>query len=259
MTQIPKKVETCEMVKRLGIQSWCFRGYKDHPAVISALKACGVTRLEMCGVHFDPTSGPDCGPVIDLYKEHGITLSAYGVHGFGADRAKARKVFEFAARAGFDTISANLGPGGLETVEALCKEFGKKVAIHNHGRRHHLGSVEALNDLFSRASSNVGLCLDTAWMLDSGWDPVEVARQFRERLYGLHIKDFVFDRAGKPEDVVVGKGNLNLDGLIQWLIASDFQGYLTLEYEGDVENPIPPTAKCVQAVKKSFAKFTTAA
>ena len=38
-------------------------------------------------------------------------------------------------------------------------------------------------------------------MLDSGGDPLAVADKFRDRLYGLHVKDFVFKPDGKPEDV----------------------------------------------------------
>ena len=34
--------------------------------------------------------------------------------------------------------------------------------------------------------------------------------KFGKRMYGVHVKDFVFDRAGKWEDVVVGTGNLKL-------------------------------------------------
>ena len=114
--------------------------------------------------------------------------------------------------------------------------------------------LEILEKLFTEASSNIGLCLDTAWMLDSGEDPVAVARKFQERLYGVHIKDFVFDRAGRPEDVIVGTGNLDLEGLAAFLTEIEYDGYFTLEYEGDVNDPIPATKECVEAVRAAFAK-----
>jgi sugar phosphate isomerase/epimerase len=112
----------------------------------------------------------------------------------------------------------------------------------------------ALEDLFHRTSPHVGLCLDTGWMLDSGENPLEVARKFRDRLYGVHMKDFVFDRAGKPEDVVTGTGNLDLDGLASFLVEMDFDGYLSIEFEGDVDNPVPALKRCVEAIRASFAK-----
>ncbi len=239
-----------EYGKKLAIQSWCFRGIKGDEGVIKALKTCGVDHIEMCGVHVDPLILPDGGAqAIDLYKKNGITISAFGVHGFGSDEKSARKIFEFAKMAGFPVISADLGPDGLSVVEKLCEEYGKKIAIHNHGRRHKLGAVWALEELFKKSSRNVGLWLDTAWMLDSGEDPVKVAENFSERLYGLHIKDFIFNKAGKPEDVVVGTGNLDLKGLFTALSKMGFKGGLTLEYEGDVNNPVPAVKKCVEAVR----------
>ena len=90
-------------------------------------------------------------------------------------------------------------------------------------------------------------------MLDSGFDPVEIASKYQKRLYGLHIKDFIFDRAGNPEDVVVGTGNLKLKELAGFLKSIDFDGYVTLEYEGDANNPVPALKQCVECIHAAFA------
>ena len=242
------------IISRLGVQSYCFRAFKTHEQLIRAVKSCGVDRVEIYPGHHDPVTQPDPDGVIRTFTDAGITISAFGVYKFRDDEAAARKVFEFAQAAGIPTISADLGPGGLALVERLCAEYGKEVAVHNHGRKHDLGAVAALERLFADASPNVGLCLDTAWMLDSGEDPLAVAERFQERLYGVHIKDFVFDRAGRPEDVIVGMGNLDLEGLAAFLIDIAYDGYLTLEYEGDVDNPVPATKQCVEAVRTAFAR-----
>ncbi|MDD5697982.1 MAG: TIM barrel protein [Victivallaceae bacterium] len=125
------------------------------------------------------------------YTDAGIKISSFGVNRFTGDEKAARQVFDFAKAAGFSAISADLAEGGLAVAEKLCEEYGKKIAIHNHGRKHELGSVRALESLFSKSSPNIGLCLDTAWMLDSGEDPVAIAEKFKDRLYGLHLKDFI--------------------------------------------------------------------
>jgi len=242
-----------DLLANLGIQSWCFRGFKTHEQVIEALKQCGVDKIELSAAHWKPSDDVEPAEVVDLYRRHGITISSYGVYGIGQDEAEARRVFELAEAAGFETLSADLRPGGLEVAEKLCRQYGKKIAIHNHGRRHRLGPVWALEELFGKASANVGLCLDTAWMIDSGEDPVAVARKFADRLYGVHMKDFVFDRAGKPEDVIIGQGNLDLPAMLAALQEIDFAGYFTLEYEGDVEDPVPATAKCVEAIRAAMA------
>ena len=238
------------MVSRLGVQSWCFREFKETAKIIKALKECGVDRLEICGVHIDV--GNDPGRTLREYADAGIAISSFGVSCFAGDERAARQVFEFAALAGFPVIGADLGDGGLGLVEKLCVEYGKKVAIHNHGRKHALGSIAALERLFAESSPNVGLCLDTAWMLDSGEEPVAVAEKFKDRLYGLHVKDFVFGRDGKPEDVVVGSGNLDMGKLAAFLVEANFGGYLTLEYEGDAGNPVPALKKCVENIRAAF-------
>ena len=68
--------------------------------------------------------------------------------------------------------------------------------------------------------------------------------------YSVHLKDFVFDKARKPEDVVVGEGNLDLNKTFTTLKNINFQGRLILEYEGDPADPIPALKQCVEAVNK---------
>jgi len=240
-----------DFIERMGVQSWCFRGFKTHEEVVDALKACGMNRIELSHAHYKPWEAGDQREIVDFYRERGITISCYGAFGIDADEEKARKVFDFAAAAGFDTIVVMPDEGGIETAEKLCAEYGKKVAVHNHGRHDPYGPPWAIEKVFAETSPNFGLCLDTAWMIDSGFDPVEMAERFAERLYGVHVKDFVFDRAGKPSDVVVGEGNLDLPAFLRVLEKNDFAGFFTLEYEGDVDNPVPATKKCVEAIRKA--------
>jgi len=236
----------------LGIQTYCFRVYQTQEELLDALKDCGIRRMELWPGHYNPAERDDHKQFLLRLANEGVMISTFGVMGF-SDEAVARKCFEFACEAKFDTINCDFSEAQIPLVEKLCEEYGKKVTIHNHGRKHHWGPLYALKHLFASTSANVGLCLDTAWMLDSGEDPLAVAQQFRDRLYGLHLKDFVFDAAGKPEDVIVGTGNLNLKGLLDFLKESQYDGTLTLEYEGDYNDPIPATKQCVEAVRAACA------
>lgn len=237
---------------RLGVQSWCFRTYKTTDDVIKAVLAAGLDALELCGVHLDLADAAATAAALAQYREAGIQITAFGVDHFGADAAKNRLRFEFARAAGFSAVSADPDDdaASLETIERQCTQYGVKLAVHNHGRRHRYGSIAQLEALFAKTSPNVGLCLDTAWMLDSGENPVAVAEHFADRLYGLHVKDFIFRRDGSPEDVVVGTGNLDLPALFALLDRIHFNGYLTLEYEGDEQNPVPSVRQCVDALQQ---------
>jgi sugar phosphate isomerase/epimerase len=107
-----------------------------------------------------------------------------------------------------------------------------------------------LQHVFANTNDRIGLCLDTAWALDAGEDPLFLIEKFAKRLYGLHLKDFVFDRARKPQDVVVGTGNLDLKKISAALAQANFSGFAVLEYEGEPANPVPAVSQCVQAIKK---------
>jgi len=237
---------------KLGIQTYCFRVYQTQEELIDALKDCGINRMELWPGHYNPAERDDHKEFLLRLANEGILVSTFGVVGF-SDETIARKTFEFACEAGFNSINADFDESQIPLVESLCKEYSKKVTIHNHGRNHRWGPVYRLEHLFEITSENIGLCLDTAWMLDSGGDPLAVAKQFRKRLFGVHLKDFVFDRAGKPEDVIVGTGNLDLKGLLGYLDETNFDGTLTLEYEGDYNDPIPATKQCVEAVREACA------
>jgi sugar phosphate isomerase/epimerase len=143
----------------------------------------------------------------------------------------------------------------FRSAEKLADKYDVNMGIHNHGGRHWLGSAGVLKTVFDNTSSRIGLTLDTAWALDAGEDPVKMAEMFSGRLYGLHLKDFVFDKARKPADVIVGSGNVDLPKLFDVLKRINFNGATILEYEGDIENPAPAIKKCVEAVKKEAAKI----
>ncbi len=245
-----------DIVKELGVQSYCFRGFKENAKLAELVKQCGLSKIELCGVHVDFSDEKKFDEVIALFKKAGIDIVSIGVQGFRNNEAAETLFFEFAKRAGARVISADFAvdtvPDAYRTAEKLADKYDINLAIHNHGGRHWLGSVAMLDNVFRNTSERIGLCLDTAWALDSAENPIAMAEAFGKRLYGVHIKDFVFDKARKPEDVVVGTGNLDLRKFLSTLNDVGFNGMCVLEYEGDVNNPVPAVSKCVEAVRAAI-------
>ena len=241
----------------LAVQSYCFRNFKDNARVAAQVRELGLEAIELCAVHCDFAAREQFAPAIEAYRRAGVKIVSIGVQGFRNEPQKEALWFEFAKQAGADTVSASFRPSdwveAAASAERLAGQTGARLAIHNHGGRHWLGSAEMLGAVFARTGPRVGLMLDTAWALDSGEDPVKLAEKFADRLYGVHLKDFVFDRARKPSDVVVGQGNLDLPGLFKVLARTGFKGKLILEYEGDAEDPVPALRECVAAVRKVMA------
>jgi sugar phosphate isomerase/epimerase len=53
--------------------------------------------------------------------------------------------------------------------------------------------------------------------------------------------------------VIIGEGNLNLKKFLATLADIGFDGTFVLEYEGDVDDPVPALKQCVDAVRAALA------
>jgi sugar phosphate isomerase/epimerase len=244
----------------LGLQSYCLRGIKDNAQVAQTVKQCGLQRIEVCGVHTTWDDPAAFGALADQYRDAGVPIVSIGVNRIGTDREVARKLFDCAAAARLSRMSVDFPLDGIDEALAVAEEHTERtgivLGIHNHGGRHWLGSSTALKWVFGKTSRRIGLNLDTAWALDSGENPIAMIAEFAERLHLLHIKDFVFDSARSPEDVVVGTGNIHLRKLDEALSDAGFDGEAILEYEGDPANPVPAIRECVTAVGEQMALVT---
>jgi sugar phosphate isomerase/epimerase len=192
---------------------------------------------------------------IDTCRKAGVQIVAIGVEGMAGKPDRDQTRFEFCKAAGVKHMSIGFSPeamfDGLKNVEKLAEQYDLKLGIHNHGGYHWLGNSQILKYIFERTSPRIGLYLDTAWAIDAKQDPIKMAEQFGQRLYGVHVKDFVYDRARQFTDVVIGTGNLDLPQFVQTLKQISFNGPLVIEYEGDVENPVPALSKCVEALRRA--------
>lgn len=235
---------------RLGIQSYCFREFRTIDQLIGLVKKTGLSGVELFPGHIAPDAGDDeIRRTRERFEKEKIKIESCGVYNFSSNAQENKKIFKFATMMGVKIISADIEPDAIKLVENQCIDFNIKLAIHNHGRNHRYGTVKQLKELFSKANSSLGLCLDTAWVLDAGEDPVKCIGTFRERILGMHLKDFKFSEDGKPVDVITGDGGVKLEPLFQALKEINFWGFLSLEYEGSPQDPLPEIIKCVQKVK----------
>ncbi|MCM8818368.1 MAG: sugar phosphate isomerase/epimerase [Candidatus Omnitrophica bacterium] len=238
----------------LAVQSYCFRNFKDNKIVAKMVKELGLNKIELCGVHIDFLDVSKFKDVISIYKDEGIDIVSIGVQYFSGNEENERKYFEFVKMCGAKYIGADFDINKIfdcfKIGEKFADEYDVKIAIHNHGGYHWLGNIQTLDYIFKNTSDRIGLCLDTAWALDAGIDPVRMIDLFKDRLYSLHLKDFIFERNGKPIDVVLGQGNISLEQLTGKLKEINFHGPLIIEYEGEPENPIVSIKKGIENFKK---------
>lgn len=227
---------------RVGIQSWCFRGLDGLSAIVDALKACNIDALEITSIHANYDNAEE---VRAYFESHGIILTCGGVYKFTNDPEVMDKLFQMCKKLGLTTIGIDPDRDSIELLNYLCNKYDIKAGIHNHGKKHRYGRMDQLDAILAYCSDKVGILLDTAWALDAGENPLDWIDRYQERILGIHFKDFTFDKDGNHEEAILGEGDLDLDGLINKLRKMNYLGVLSLEYEGEVNNPVPNTKRCV--------------
>lgn len=237
----------------VGVQSWSFREFKTPEALCAKLKEVGVTATEVCGVQasFDD-AGKHAAPIATFVKE-GIRVFSIGVQTFTGNVAVERQWFEFAKKAGAKYISAHFRVDSfrdaIKVASGLSEAYGIKIAIHCHGGYMFGGSLDVIEHLVSLGKPYIGVNIDTAWCMQAAGKPVEWVKKLGSSVYGIHYKDFVFDRAGKWSETVVGEGNLPLKELVQTLEDTGFSGFSVIEYEADPSDPAPAIKRCVEKIR----------
>jgi sugar phosphate isomerase/epimerase len=240
----------------LGIQSYCFREYRTIPSLIGALRKVALPVVEIYPGHVDYQGDPAAADAAFAeIRRSGIEISAYGGVFLKGDEADNRKLLEMCRRNRIPYLTVvAVEPRAVPQLERLAAEYGVMYCLHNHGRDHQFCSIADVTSFLAKTSPAFGLCNDTAWFLDAKQDPVAAVDACAGRLYGMHFKDFTFDPAGKPVDVIVGSGGLDLPRLARRLKEIDFGGYLSLEYEGNPKNPMPEVLECLAAIRAALRK-----
>lgn len=239
-----------------GVQSYCFRETKDNADLAKKVRQIGVDKLEICGVHADFAKPDAFKDVVKIHTDAGVKIVSLGVQTFKNKVDEERQWFECAKIAGAKYISAHFTVDtfhdAVPAAAKLAEEYGIKIAIHCHGGYMFGGSPDVLDHLLKLGGPNIGLNIDTAWCMQIGpynGKPVEWAKKYAGRVYGVHYKDFTFDRDARWHDVVVGTGNLDLPAFVKALEDGGFNGFAVIEYEANPDNPVPALTECVQKMR----------
>ncbi len=182
------------------------------------------------------------------FRAAGITLLSCGVI-TPKDDAEIRNMFEYARDAGIPTIVCKPSRASLSTLEKMVKEFDLKVAIHNHGPEDKvwpspLDAWEAIGPLDPR----VGVCIDVGHTARCGVDPAQAIRTCAGRLFDLHIKD-IEAPSGNSRPTELGRGVLDLRGILRALLEIKYAHHVGLEFEKNLNDPMPGTAESIGYLK----------
>jgi inosose dehydratase len=239
----------------VGAQSYSFRDFSLERA-LKQYQTLGLKYGEFFTKHIPPESNPaQVQAILKLCKEYGVTPIGYGVRGFTKKTDANRKEFELAKALGVKYISADPDTDSFDSLDKLCDEYKIAIAIHPHGpdkkgKLHKWYSCEIILDAIKDHNPLIGTCIDTGHILrcvtvGKPLDPAQQIRLMGKRNFGLHLKDF--DPKTK-EEVIVGKGMMNVTDVISALKDVGFQGYANLEYELNPQNPTPDMAESLKVL-----------
>jgi sugar phosphate isomerase/epimerase len=242
----------------MGAQSYSLRNY-DLIEAVRHLQGMGLHHVEFYSKHLNPAgTQEEIDSTKKLLADADIAISAHGVNGFNKNHDANRKLFEFARRAGFRTLTANPQPDNetFDSLDKLCEEFQIRIAIHNHGPGALYDSIDSVKKVCEGRHKLIGACVDTGHFLRSKEDPVKAVLELGPRVYGVHVKDEE-KMERQSRNVIIGTGHLDLVGLFKALREVKFpaDGALSLEYEANQTNPIDDMKQCIEAARAAIAKL----
>ena len=244
----------------MGMQSFSLRGY-DCATALKHTKELGLKYWESTPQHIPLSTTPkNINEHKALLDAAGVQLMSYGVLDFNANESEARKKFDFAKAMGLVAMSANprKDKATFDLLDKLVPEYDVAIAIHNHGPGARYSKIRDVAEAIKDHHPKIGACVDTGHYLRSDEDPVEALETFKNRLYGVHLKDVrTVQSGGKRQKIftIIGQGDLNLAKCLSLLKRINYQGCLALEYEENEKNPLSDIAVSLQAVREAAAKL----
>lgn len=124
----------------------------------------------------------------------------------------------------------------FKNVLSLAEEKGVILALENHGKL--CAKPDQILDLVGEVNSpNLKLNVDIANFVGVDEDPVTSVRKLAHLAVHAHIKDC---KKGKPKTIatILGEGQVDVVGCLKTFKEVNYQGYLSLEYEVDIDNKI---------------------
>jgi sugar phosphate isomerase/epimerase len=226
---------------RLGLASYTFRNF-DRAQLIGYMKQLNVLALNVKDVKnhlpMDPTEE---AKALDDYHAAGIQLHAAGAIYFNKDEdADIRSKFEYCKRASISVIVAgDPAPEVLPRIEKFVRDYDIRFAIHNHGPEDKLwhSPLDVLKAV-GNMDPRMGCCIDVGHTVRAGTDVVEAIQQVGPRLFNIHMKDLA-NFQSKESQVAVGEGLMPVRRIFETLITMKYNGFVDLEYEIHVDDPMP--------------------
>jgi sugar phosphate isomerase/epimerase len=181
-------------------------------------------------------------------REAGLNLYGAGVI-YMKTAQEVEGAFAYAKTAGLEMIIGVPNHDLLSLANEQVKKYNIKLAIHNHGPGDDLySSPDDIYKLIKDLDKRIGFCIDIGHVQRIKQDPIVMIERYKDRLYDMHMKD-VNKNTGDGVPVEVGRGIIDITGVVKALKKINYGGTVAFEYEKDAKDPLAGLAESVGYLK----------
>jgi sugar phosphate isomerase/epimerase len=221
----------------LGVATYSLREFSRADA-IKIIQSLGIKYVNIKSMHMPYESTPaELAAARAEFEAAGLKIVAGGNVDLKGDDATVKKMLTYAKDAGIPVVVCAPRRDNLGVIEKYAKEFGLKIAIHNHGTEDKLyPNGASVIELVKNMDPCMGLCYDVGHAARTGVDVVKEIEMAGERLHDMHVKDLA-DLSDRSSQVSVGKGKLPFPQIFNALKKMKYPGVVNLEYEINAKSP----------------------
>lgn len=232
------------MPLQVGIAGYTFAKI-DVDQSIAMMKRTGVMNLSLKDFHLPLNSSDEkIRTVMDKFKNAGINIYTVGVI-YMKTKDAVDQAFAYAKKVGVNMIVGVPDYDLIDRAEEMVKSYDIKLAIHNHGPEDALyPGPKDVYDRIKNRDARMGLCIDIGHATRAGYLPEKAVKDFKDRLFDLHIKD-VNMAAKDAKAIEIGRGVINFPEVVEALRKIKYQGVCSIEHEKDMTDPLPGIAESV--------------
>jgi len=238
---------------KLGIASYSLRKFNLDQAIAMTREA-GVKHITLKDVHLSlKSTAAERREARKKIEDAGLVLMGGGVISISNKEDVIRAVFDYAKDAGMPTLVCSPEPDALDAVEKMAKQYGIRIAIHNHGPgdKRYPSPLDVLKMVKDR-DGHMGICMDVGHTVRLGEEPIAVLQACAARLHDFHMKD-VTQAAAKGAATPVGKGVIDIPGVLKALVGLKFAYHVALEYEANADAPMPGITESFAYMRRVLA------
>ncbi len=124
----------------------------------------------------------------------------------------------------------------MNAVARRAREAGVHATVHpNSSPDSAFRTAKDYEVLFAGLDPDIGFTPDVGHIARGGMDPLETIKRYRERLDHVHFKDMHADGTWAP----IGDGRLDFPGMVSYLHAIGFGGWIIFEDESSLAESDP--------------------